>query len=240
MSDAPAVTDRASTPVTDAVAAATVILLRDGAAGIETLMLRRNSALDFAGGAWVFPGGRVDPEDVDADAPEDELLAARNAAVREAREEADIVLDSASFVLLSRWCPPPEAPKRFNTWFFVAAAPDAHDVTIDGSEIHDHGWISPEEAMRRRDLGEVELFPPTWITLRQLLPYDRVDDAIAGIRTIEPEYFVTRVGKGGGPDRIIMWHGDAGYTTGEVDTPGPRHRLVMRSDGWIYDRTIDG
>lgn len=236
MSDAPGVTDAVKTPVTDAVAAATVILLRDGVDGIETLMLRRNSALDFAGGAWVFPGGRVDPEDIDPVAPEDELLAARNAAVREAREEADIVLDPDSFVLLSRWCPPPEAPKRFNTWFFAAAATDAHEVTIDGSEIHDHGWISAAEAMRRRELGEIELFPPTWITLWQVLPYADVASAIAGIAASEPEYFVTRVGKGGGPDRVIMWHGDAGYESGDVMAEGARHRLVMGRDGWQYDR----
>ena len=45
------------------IQAATVILLRDGADGLETLMLRRNSKLAFVGGMWVFPGGRVDAQD---------------------------------------------------------------------------------------------------------------------------------------------------------------------------------
>ena len=45
----------------DAIPAATVVLLRDGADGVETLMLRRDVNLAFAGGAWVFPGGRLDP-----------------------------------------------------------------------------------------------------------------------------------------------------------------------------------
>src|SRR5580692_8966720 len=44
--------------------AATVITVRDGANGYEILMLRRNLNSDFVGGAYVFPGGRVD--DVDA------------------------------------------------------------------------------------------------------------------------------------------------------------------------------
>ena len=48
------------------VDAATVILVRDGAEGLETLMLRRNSKLEFVGGMWVFPGGRLDPEDWEA------------------------------------------------------------------------------------------------------------------------------------------------------------------------------
>ena len=43
--------------VPDAVPAATTVLVRDGADGIEVLMCRRNSKLAFAGGAWVFPGG---------------------------------------------------------------------------------------------------------------------------------------------------------------------------------------
>jgi 8-oxo-dGTP pyrophosphatase MutT (NUDIX family) len=80
---------------TAAVAAATVILVRDGVEGAETLMLRRSSRLAFAGGMWVFPGGRVDDGDRDGLSDDDELGAARRAAVREAREEAglDVRLD---------------------------------------------------------------------------------------------------------------------------------------------------
>jgi 8-oxo-dGTP pyrophosphatase MutT (NUDIX family) len=49
--------------VSAAIPAATVVLLRDGAAGIEALLVRRNSKLEFAGGMWVFPGGRLDGDD---------------------------------------------------------------------------------------------------------------------------------------------------------------------------------
>ena len=69
------------------IQAATVILLRDTPGGLETLMLRRDSKLAFVGGMWVFPGGRVDPEDAAGLAPGDELGAARRAAVRESLEE---------------------------------------------------------------------------------------------------------------------------------------------------------
>ena len=47
------------------IPAATVVLLRDGAQGMETLMLRKNSKIAFAG-MWVFPGGRIDVEDDDS------------------------------------------------------------------------------------------------------------------------------------------------------------------------------
>ena len=45
------------------IPASTVILLRETNGSLETLLLRRNAKLNFAGGNWVFPGGRVDPDD---------------------------------------------------------------------------------------------------------------------------------------------------------------------------------
>ena len=54
----------------DAAPAATVVLLRDGDDGLEVLLARRSSKLAFHGGAWVFPGGRIDPDDY-GDAPDD-------------------------------------------------------------------------------------------------------------------------------------------------------------------------
>src|SRR3954471_14887371 len=101
--------------------AATVVVVRDGrrpdgTPRVETLMLRRNDRGSF-GGMWVFPGGRVDDGDIDPAAPDDELAAARRAAVREAHEEAALVLDPAALLVLSHWRPPSSVPKGFSTWF---------------------------------------------------------------------------------------------------------------------------
>src|SRR5713101_1894462 len=150
-----------------AIPAATVVLLRDSPDGLETLMLRRNSRLAFAGGAWVFPGGRIDPGDfanATGETDDDALLvAARNAAVRETMEEADLAIDVDALVWFAHWTPAPGAPHRFATWFFVTRAPEG-TITVDDGEIHEHRWIRPADAIRRRDLGEVELIPPTWVT----------------------------------------------------------------------------
>jgi 8-oxo-dGTP pyrophosphatase MutT (NUDIX family) len=96
-------------------AAATLLLLRDGSAGVEILMMRRERELRFMGGMWVFPGGRLDPSDcspaatgllAEADRrgaypmrsldgtelPYEVALGLRVAACRETYEEAGLLL----------------------------------------------------------------------------------------------------------------------------------------------------
>ncbi|MGZ4675777.1 MAG: NUDIX hydrolase [Acidimicrobiia bacterium] len=214
-----------------AIPAATVILLRDATDGLETLMLRRNSKLAF-GGMWVFPGGRVDAADhVDA---ADAFDAARRAAVREAMEESDLAVAIDEMVALSHWTPPPQTPKRFATWFFVAPAP-AGAVTIDDGEIHEHRWVSPTDALALRDAGEIELAPPTFVTLHTLAGAATVADALAIAAGREPDVFVTRIAVTD-EGLVTLWAGDAGYESGDAAIAGPRHRLVMAEGGWRYER----
>ncbi len=215
--------------------AATVILLRDAEDGVETLLLRRNSKLAFAGGMWVFPGGRVDASDWAGLSPDDDLAAARRAAVREAREETGLAIEERDLVPFSHWTPPDAAVKKFLTWFFVAAAPDG-DVAIDQGEIHDQAWMRPADAMRRRNALEIELLPPTWVTLERLATYESVAAALEDARRREPERFATRIAQASeGP--FTMWQGDAAYETGDATRPGPRHRLWMLPSGWRYERS---
>lgn len=215
-----------------AIAAATVVLVRDGDDGVETLMMRKDSEIAF-GGMWVFPGGRVDDDDrVDG---ADEFDAARRAAAREAEEEAGLVVDEASFEWISFWIPPPQAPKRFATWFFVAPAPDGA-VTIDDGEIREHRWLRPEAALELRDAGEIELVPPTWVTLHWLAEHEPVDSLMRAARELEPFRFETRLARLD-DGAVALWEGDAGYESGDADAPGPRHRLWLTGGGWRYERS---
>lgn len=225
------------------VPAATVVPLREGSGGIEVLLLRRSSRGAF-GGMWVFPGGQVDPvdlQDVDGRGTEvdaapgtgspAEIAAARRAAVREAKEEADLDLDEASLVTHSFWLPPAEAPRRFATWFFLA--PAGGEIVIDHGEIREHRWLPPAEAMAARDRGEIELAPPTFMTLWWLSTQRTVPAAVSAAATREPERFQTRVALDrSGRLAATLWAGDAGYDDGDVEKPGPRRRMWMAPDGW--------
>lgn len=61
---------RSSEPPAPARPAATVVLVRDGSRAPEVLLLRRPERSGFAAGAWVFPGGAVDPTDASTGAPD--------------------------------------------------------------------------------------------------------------------------------------------------------------------------
>jgi 8-oxo-dGTP pyrophosphatase MutT (NUDIX family) len=181
----------------------------------------------------VFPGGRVDPDDIPPDG--DGIEAARHAAVREALEEADLVVDADALVPFAHWVPPPVTAKRFATWFFLGPAP-AGAVTVDMGEIRDHRWLQPADAIARRDAEEIELAPPTWVTLHRLARSPDVAAAMAEARATEPEFFETHIARVEG-GAAALWEGDAGYESSDGDAPGPRHRLWMLPTGWRYERT---
>lgn len=211
--------------------AATVVLLRDASDAIEVLLLRRNSQLAFHGGAWVFPGGRIDAEDSGSDGEEG---AARRAASREAREEAGLVVDPAQLVQISHWTTPEGLPKRFATWFFLGAA-DATQVRVDGGEIHAHAWLSPQAALEARRAGEIELPPPTFVTLATLLDRRSVADAVAAARAKTPLSYLPRVVRVEG-GACSLYPADAGWEQRDPMRAGARNRLWMLESGWRYER----
>lgn len=213
--------------------AATVVPLRDTPGGLEVLMLRRNRRGAF-GGMWVFPGGKVDPGDLPGHpAAGDEIAAARAAAVREAREEAAIDLDPESLVVLSFWLPPPEAERRFATWFFLAGMARGHEVVVDLGEIREHRWLTPQGVLDEQREGNMQLAPPTYTTLWWLTRYPNSAAALDAARQATPARFETHVAVSSATGlSATLWAGDAGYEDGDMDRPGPRRRLVMDPAGW--------
>ncbi len=212
--------------------ASTVVLLRDGDSGLETLLLKRNKALMFAGGLWVFPGGSIDPEDLAA-AGGDEREASRITAAREALEESGLQPKLDDMLQLSHWTTPIIEPKRFSTWIYAAPVASDEEVCIDGSEIHDSRWISIKAAVEGHESGDLGMMPPTYLTLRDLARYSTVAQMLAGEAMREPNE-VLPVFSEADSEVVLMFRGDAGYDTADGSLPGARHRVILCGQFWHY------
>jgi 8-oxo-dGTP pyrophosphatase MutT (NUDIX family) len=219
----------------EAAPAATVVLLRDGDDGLEVLLGRRSSKLKFHGGAWVFPGGRIDPDDYAGD--DDDLpAAARRAAAREAKEEAGVDVDPDALVHFSNWTTPDISPKRFATWFFVGPVAGGNAIA-DGAETDAIQWFGPDEALAAHTAGEIELAPPQHVTLLDLREYSTVDAALAAVASSEPIDYTPRFHFAEGDAAMCIYREDVAYDDVVLlDADGPRHRLYLRDDGWDYQR----
>lgn len=251
--------------------AATLLLLRDGAAGLEVLMITRHAETVFAGGAAVFPGGRLDPGD---SAPalfrhcrvvpgvEEAQLALRVCAIRETFEEAglllarrvgetrlltggeiesilaalsaklghppdftelvvegDLELATELLVPFAHWITPEIRPRRYDTYFFLAPAPDGQEARHDGREAVDSIWVGPGKAAADGAAHRVKMIFATRFNLRKLARSTTRDAAFAAARadkivTVCPVYRESPQG--------LMWciPIEAGYGIAETPVEG--------------------
>lgn len=211
------------------IPAATIMLLREHEQRLEVLMLRRNRQLRSFGGAWVFPGGRVD----DQDAPgHDELGRAKAAAIRETHEETGLNISGSVMETLSCWIPPIQEKRRFSTWFFIVEAPNA-PVEIDNGEIHDYRWVCPKEFLSQIPSAEISLMPPTYVSLYTLAQHETINSIMQTTRGNPSEIFETRFQKSEA-GFVTYWRGDSAYENDDLATSGPRRRLVCGPTSWDY------
>jgi 8-oxo-dGTP pyrophosphatase MutT (NUDIX family) len=263
------------------------MLVRDaptpsGGTELQVLMVRRNLRSDFVGGAYVFPGGGVDPLDGGAgaealcsgrsDAEASKLLGLATgglaywvAVVRETFEEAGLLLawreggpdllagnpdEEARFAAaraavnagtrrfldlcreerlrlsvgdihyFAHWITPRGAPRRYDTRFFVAAAPPGQIAAHSAGETIAEIWVSPHDALARHRAGEIEVIFPTirnlqaigrFATSAELL--EAAERASSAVPAIE-----ARVVPDGNGMRIVL-PGDPGYERGPVPDP---------------------
>ena len=254
-------------------------------------MVRRHAGTGAFRGAHVFPGGRVDVDDVADDTwcdgvdqasrqfpdllPAD-AVAFHVCAARELFEEAGVLLArdrSGALVSLANgadrqrfdqyrhdvhgrrwslreilereglrlaldpltryahWVTPPVEGRRFDTRFFVTRVPPSQTAAHDETETTEGGWITAAAALEAAAAGDIGLPPPTWITLRELKPFDSVDGIVAWsrareIRRREP----TLVHENGArllvmPDDGTRFVFTAGYWRPETSRPDPRRAV---------------
>jgi 8-oxo-dGTP pyrophosphatase MutT (NUDIX family) len=179
--------------------AATLLLLRSNP--FSVLMAKRHADLAFGPNHWVFPGGRIDPNDRTAAGawPGIDEAAARYACLREAREETGIHLDAGKYVPelvpFARWIAPPRTPRRFDTWFFLGLAPEDVLPVADGTEIVEAEFVAPGTMLQRLAAGEAHLLPPTALTVEWLASAGSAGAALEAARIrdvpcIQPEVFL--------------------------------------------------
>ncbi len=244
--------------------AATILLVRDGASGLEVFMVQRHHQIDFATGAMVFPGGKIEASDADphlrercagAAGLDDDTLAVRVGAIRETFEECGVLLarprGSQSLVGAERlrgieeryrerlntdeiglvdvvlaedlelacdllvpyahWVTPEMVPKRFDTYFFLVAAPPDQLALHDGGESVDSVWTSAQNALAEAESGRRTIIFPTLMNLNLLGLANDVADALARTRarpvvTVRPGF---RRAPDGKPELLIP--PEAGY-----------------------------
>jgi len=228
--------------------AATVVLLRSAdPEGFEVFLTRRPRAMDFLGGAYVFPGGSVRDEDcaegilkrchglspqnartiLRTELSPDLSLAHWVAGIRELFEEAGVLLcvaesgapvdtnqdglrerwcgkrrqlidgslaflallesegllcDAASLRYFSHWRTPEEFATRFDTRFYLAALPAGQQPLSTSEEVAHSLWVTPDEALRLCESGELPMIFPTFSALRTLADFDSLDRLFAEYR----------------------------------------------------------
>ena len=96
-----------------------------------------------------------------------------------------------------------------------------------------------QAALDRHTAGEIDLAPPTWITLYHIARYAPSAAILEAFRGQEPKVYQTRVAKRSDGVRVAMWSGDAGYEPWDADVDGERHRLVMATDGFSFENSVE-
>lgn len=90
-------------------------------------------------------------------------------------ERHDLRLQVGELVYFSHWLTPPGLPKRFDTRFYLARAPQGQEAVVDEGEALELAWFTPEAALE----AGLKLLPVTRQTLRSLCGHRCVDDALA-------------------------------------------------------------
>jgi 8-oxo-dGTP pyrophosphatase MutT (NUDIX family) len=99
-----------------------------------------------------------------------------------ATENLRLVTNNIHYV--SHWITPLGEPRRFDTRFFIARAPEAQEPLHDNNETIASLWVSPIEALERHARGDLAMIPPTTSNLQFLAPHGTTTDALNAAKKI--------------------------------------------------------
>lgn len=140
-----------------------------------------------------------------------EALVARELSFAEFLDRRGLVLRSDLLGAWARWITPAFEPRRYDTWFFVAALPDGQRTRNASTEADRTVWIAPGEAADGYDRGELLMMPPTVSTLRTLRPYGTAAEALeaADSQDLTPVLAQARLE---GDELVLSWPGHDEFT----------------------------
>lgn len=96
-----------------------------------------------------------------------------------------VALDARNLWHFSHWITPPSEGRRFDTHFYLAAAPPDQAASTDDRETFSGLWISPQEALRRYGDGNFPMIFPTIMHLRRIAPFATITQLSTFARTKE-------------------------------------------------------
>lgn len=260
---------------------ASILVVRDGADGLEVLSVHRSQRMGFAAGMLAFPGGRVDPADRTRRIrqyaqrpprrPADDL-AFRIAALRELFEETGLLLAvsrssarplrpaawrrhaaryrrrvhegslgfgpmlartglalaTRTLVPFAHWVTPAIAPKRFDTRFYLAAAPARQQAASDGVESLALAWRRPADLLAEWEAGTAKMMFPTRLNLVKLGRAGSVAEALAQARAAPAPKVTPALSADGRPRLMIPAEAGFGITeAAESDLDPLEQRAVQ-------------
>lgn len=182
-----------------------VVLARSVAQGFEVLLARRSPEVSMAPDHWVFPGGTV--EACDREGGQNSY---RRAAMREAFEEVAAPIPSVEQLIdFAHWVTPSFFPKRYRTYFYLLPI-EPFEPIVDGVEIVETIWLSPQEALSKQGQGELDLMFPTAALLDWMSDFQRLDALIARLQQRSLSMVCPTLGYEGGR-RYLSIDPSAGY-----------------------------
>lgn len=124
------------------IPAAAVAFVRDTDRGIEVYLNRRPAHFRYYPGAFVFPGGRLDPDDTDIKAT----------AAREVQEEIGIEIDTDRLIPLRNIHTSAHAGPVYHMLTFAYQADREFNTSLNTEEVDEEMWIMAREALARFEL----------------------------------------------------------------------------------------